>query len=228
MDGTPRIVSDVMTHTVVAIGRDAPFKQIVALMEQWGISALPVLEGEGRVVGVVSEADLLPKEGYRGSDPSRMEQLRHPKELARAGAVTAGELMTSPAVCVRAGAALSEAARLMAVRRVKRLPVVDAQGVLVGVVSRGDLLRVFLRPDEDIAREVRREVVAPLFPEGDVGVRVSEGVVAFTGRVRDTALVPVAARMARAVEGVVDVGFDLVRPSVPVRRPEPPVVGPLF
>lgn len=229
MDDTPRIVSDVMTHTVVAIGRDAPFKQIVALMEQWGISALPVLEGEGRVVGVVSEADLLPKEEYRGSAPSRMEQLRHPEELARVGAVTAGELMTAPAVCVRAGATLAEAARTMARRHVKRLPVVDAEGRLVGVVSRGDLLKVFLRPDEDIAREVRREVLVPLFSGGggDVGVRVSDGVVTFTGRIRDTSLVPSAARMARAVEGVVDVGFDLVRSSAPARSPEPPVVGPL-
>ncbi len=101
----------------------------------------------------------------------------------------------------------------MARRHVKRLPVVDAEGRLVGVVSRGDLLKVFLRPDEDIAREVRREVVEPLFPGGgrSVGVRVADGVVTFTGEIRNTALVPVAARMARSVEGVVDVGFDLVR-----------------
>nr|WP_093656800.1 CBS domain-containing protein [Streptomyces radiopugnans] len=202
-----------MSQTVVSVGRDAPFKQIVMTMEQWKVSALPVLEGEGRVVGVVSEADLLPKEEFRDGDPSRMEQLRRPEELARVGAVTAGELMTAPAVCVRARATLAEAARIMARRRVKRLPVIDADGLLVGVVSRGDLLKVFLRPDEDIAREVRRDVVEPLFPGRDrsVGVRVADGVVTFTGEIRNTALVPVAARMARSVEGVVDVGFDLAR-----------------
>lgn len=209
----PHTVGDVMSQTVVSIGRDAPFKQIVMTMEQWKVSALPVLEGEGRVVGVVSEADLLPKEEFRDGDPSRMEQLRRPQELARVGAVTAGELMTAPAVTVHARATLAEAARIMAHRRVKRLPVTDADGLLVGVVSRGDLLKVFLRPDEDIAREVRREVVEPLFPGGDrsVGVRVADGVVTFTGEIRNTALVPVAARMARSVEGVVDVGFDLGR-----------------
>ncbi|CAL9356755.1 hypothetical protein SUDANB106_00579 [Streptomyces sp. enrichment culture] len=216
MDGaphTPHTVGDVMSQTVVSVGRDAPFKQIVMTMEQWKVGALPVLEGEGRVVGVVSEADLLPKEEFRDGDPSRMEQLRRPEELARVGAVTAGELMTAPAVCVRARATLAEAARIMARRRVKRLPVIDADGLLVGVVSRGDLLKVFLRPDEDIAREVRRDVVEPLFPGGDrsVGVRVADGVVTFTGEIRNTALVPVAARMARSVEGVVDVGFDLAR-----------------
>jgi CBS domain-containing protein len=225
---TPHIVSDVMTQTVVSVGRDAPFKQIVMTMEQWKVSALPVLEGEGRVVGVVSEADLLPKEEFRDGDPSRMEQLRRPEELARVGAVTAGELMTAPAVCVHAGATLAEAARIMARRRVKRLPVTDAGGLLVGVVSRGDLLKVFLRPDEEIAREVRHEVVEPLFPGADrrVEVRVADGVVTFTGEIRDTALVPVAARMARSVEGVVDVGFDLSRPAVAGRH-EPPVAGPL-
>ncbi len=216
MDGaphTPHTVGDVMSQTVVSVGRDAPFKQIVMTMEQWKVSALPVLEGEGRVVGVVSEADLLPKEEFRDGGPSRMEQLRRPEDLARVGAVTAGELMTAPAVCVRARATLAEAARIMARRRVKRLPVIDADGLLVGVVSRGDLLKVFLRPDEDIAREVRRDVVEPLFPGGDrsVGVRVADGVVTFTGEIRNTALVPVAARMARSVEGVVDVGFDLER-----------------
>ncbi|MEE1941276.1 CBS domain-containing protein [Streptomyces sp. TRM 70361] len=229
--GTPYIVSDVMTHTVVAIGRGAPFKQIVATLEQWRISALPVLEGEGRVVGVVSEADLLPKEEYRGAQPSRLEALRRPAELARVGAVTAGELMTSPAVCVHARATLAEAARIMARGRVKRLPVVDLQGLLVGVVSRGDLLKVFLRPDEDIAAEVRRKALDPLFPaeageDGPVAVSVVDGVVVFGGRIRDTSLVPVAARLARAVEGVVDVTFDLDRPAAADRH-LPPVVGPM-
>ncbi|MCX4418758.1 CBS domain-containing protein [Streptomyces mirabilis] len=215
MHGTPHIVSDVMTHTVAAIGRKANFKEIVQLMEQWKVSALPVLEGEGRVIGVVSEADLLPKEEFRDSDPDRHTQLRRLSDLAKAGAVTAEDLMTAPAVTVQANATLAQAARTMAHAKVKRLPVVDDMGLLEGVVSRGDLLKVFLRGDEDIAEEVRREVVSYLFraPSAPVWVQVHDGVVTLTGRVRDTSLVPVAARLVRAVEGVVDVEFELTGPS---------------
>ncbi|MET9294711.1 CBS domain-containing protein [Streptomyces sp. NPDC003077] len=204
----PHTVSDVMTHTVVAVGRDAPFKEIVQTMEQWKVSALPVLEGEGRVVGVVSEADLLHKEEFRDSDPSRGEQRQRLADLAKAGALTAGELMSSPAVCVHADAALAQAARIMAVRHVKRLPVVDAEGLLQGVVSRSDLLKVFLRSEEELAAEVHGEVVDRLFPGQDVAVAVDEGVVTLTGKVRDGSLIPVAARLVRAVEGVVDVRWE--------------------
>ncbi|MFD7606766.1 CBS domain-containing protein [Streptomyces mirabilis] len=215
MHGTPHIVSDVMTHTVAAIGRKANFKEIVQLMEQWKVSALPVLEGEGRVIGVVSEADLLPKEEFRDSDPDRHTQLRRLSDLAKAGAVTAEDLMTAPAVTVQANATLAQAARTMAHAKVKRLPVVDDMGLLEGVVSRGDLLKVFLRGDEDIAEEVRREVVSYLFraPSAPVRVQVQDGVVTLTGRVRDTSLVPVAARLVRSVEGVVDVEFEVTGPS---------------
>ncbi|QIY75725.1 CBS domain-containing protein [Streptomyces sp. RLB1-33] len=215
MHGTPHIVSDVMTHTVAAIGRKANFKEIVQLMEQWKVSALPVLEGEGRVIGVVSEADLLPKEEFRDGDPDRYTQLRRLSDLAKAGAVTAEDLMTAPAVTVQANATLAQAARTMAHAKVKRLPVVDDMGLLEGVVSRGDLLKVFLRDDEEIAEEVRREVVSYLFraPLSPVRVQVHDGVVTLAGRVRDTSLVPVAARLVRAVEGVVDVEFELTGPS---------------
>ncbi|MEU3253741.1 CBS domain-containing protein [Streptomyces sp. NPDC006997] len=207
MPETPHIVSDVMTRTVVAVGRDAPFKEIVRTMEQWKVSAIPVLEGEGRVIGVVSEADLLPKEEFRDSDPNLFEQRRRLSDLAKAGAVTAEELMSTPAVTVHPDATLAQAARIMAVRHVKRLPVVDDLGLLQGIVSRGDLLKVFLRADEDIEEEVRRTVVAYLFPGSSHAIHldVHEGVVTLRGQVRDTSLVPVAVRLVRAVEGVVDV-----------------------
>ncbi|MEU6064603.1 MULTISPECIES: CBS domain-containing protein [Streptomyces] len=219
MTSSPHIVSDVMTHTVAAIGRGAGFKEIVRMMQDWKVSALPVLEGEGRVVGVVSEADLLPKEEFRDSDPDRLTQLRRLDDLANAGAVTAGELMTAPALTVRADETLAQAARTMAHAKVKRLPVVDELGMLQGVVSRADLLKVFLRDDEEIAEQVRREVVSYLFPAPTSAVRVAvrEGVVQLGGSVRDTSLVPVAARLIRAVEGVVDVKFDL---APPLGRPD--------
>ncbi|MGY0488980.1 CBS domain-containing protein [Streptomyces sp. WG-D5] len=208
MNDSPHIVSDVMTHTVIAVGRDAPFKEIVELMGQWKVSALPVLEGESRVVGVVSEADLLPKEEFRDTAPDRYEQMRRLSDLAKAGAVSAGELMTSPAVCVKATATLAEAARVMAHRRCKRLPVVNAEGMLEGVVSRSDLLKVFLRSDKDIEEEVRRTVASYLFPGQPVTVTVTEGVVTLGGTLANRNLVPVAARLARAVEGVVDIRMD--------------------
>ncbi|MFJ1730561.1 CBS domain-containing protein [Streptomyces sp. NPDC088254] len=215
MHGTPHIVSDVMTRTVAAVGRRAPFKEIVQLMQDWQISALPVIEGEGRVVGVVSEADLLPKEELRDDPDAGCLELRQSVDVAKAAALTAGDLMSSPAVTVPAATTLADAARIMARERVKRLPVVDEVGLLAGVVSRADLLKVFLRDDEEIAEEVRREIASYLFPppSSTVRVEVHDGVVTLTGRVRDTALVPVAARLVRSVEGVVDVTFDLAQDS---------------
>ncbi|MGW0886561.1 CBS domain-containing protein [Streptomyces sp. NPDC002671] len=218
MYGTPHIVSDVMTHTVTAVGRRAPFKEIVRLMQDRQVSALPVIEGEGRVVGVVSEADLLPKEELRDDPETGYLQLRQPVDLAKADALTAGDLMSSPAVTVRANATLTEAVRTMAREGVKRLPVVGGTGLLEGIVSRADLLKVFLRGDDDIAEEVRREIVSYLFvlPSSAIRVEVHDGVVTLTGLIRDTALVPVAARLVRAVEGVVDVQFDLTRDDLGV------------
>ncbi|MEU6494286.1 CBS domain-containing protein [Streptomyces sp. NPDC049097] len=219
MYGTPHIVSDVMTQTVAAIGRRAPFKEIVQMMHDWRVSALPVLEGKSRVVGVVSEADLLAKEEFRddGSSEHRppggspFTRLHGPADPPKADAVTAEQLMTAPALTTRADATLAQAARTMARHKVKRLPVVDELGDLQGIVSRADLLKVFLRDDEEIAEEIRREVVAYLFrpPASSVRVEVEDGVVKLGGRIRDTSLVPVAARLARAVEGVVDVQFHL-------------------
>ncbi|MBL1086893.1 CBS domain-containing protein [Streptomyces actinomycinicus] len=201
-----------MTRAVVAVGRGALFKDIAERMVQWQVSALPVLEGDGRVVGVVSEADLLPEEEFRGSDPDRLTQMRRLADLAKAGAVRADELMSTPAVTVHTDATLAEAARIMALRRVKRLPVVNAEGVLEGVVSRGDLLKVFLRPDDDLADEIRRDIVDPLFPAPvePVHIMVTGGVATLTGRAQDAARIPLAARLVRGVEGVVGVDCRLV------------------
>jgi CBS domain-containing protein len=207
MPDTPHIVSDVMTLPAVAVRRDTRFKDIVRAMTDRHVSAVPVVEGDGRVVGVVSEADLLPKEEFRDRDLTRAEQLRRRSDLAKAEAVTAQEVMSAPAIVVHPDVTLGQAARIMAVKRVKRLPVIDDEGRLVGVVSRGDLLKVFLRSDEDIEEEVRRTVVAYLFPalSHTIHVSVHDGVVTLRGKVRDPALGWVAERLVRAVEGVVDV-----------------------
>ncbi|MGW0880129.1 CBS domain-containing protein [Streptomyces sp. NPDC002671] len=218
MNSTPALVNDVMTHRVVALRSGAAFKDIVKAMREWRVSALPVLDDAGRVVGVVSEADLLPKEEYRAADTGRSGQAQHLAGARKADAVTAAELMTTPAVTVAPDAPLAHAARIMARAGVKRLPVVCRDGTLQGIVSRSDLLKVFLRDDEDIAEEVRREVVVPLFGTHTttVVVEVRDGVVTLAGGVHETALVPVAARLARAVAGVVDVHCALAGPP---RRP---------
>ncbi|MEW2582934.1 CBS domain-containing protein [Streptomyces virginiae] len=199
-------VSDVMTHTAVAIGREASYKEIVELMHQWKVSAVPVLEGEGRVVGVVSEADLLPKEEFRRTDPTLPDQL---EEASKAGGVLAEELMSTPAITVHPDAPVAEAARIMARKQVKRLPVVNALGMLEGVVSRSDLLKVFLRPDEELEEEIRQAVLAELVPGVPMHFVVQDGVVTLRGPLRDRALVPLIARAIRAVEGVVDVRMEL-------------------
>ncbi|MFD5890647.1 CBS domain-containing protein [Streptomyces sp. NPDC060334] len=198
-------VSDVMSHSAIAIGREASYKEIVELLHEWKVSALPVLEGEGRVVGVVSEADLLPKEEFRREEPVLPDQL---DEASKAGGVLAEDLMSSPAVTVHPGATIAEAARIMARKRVKRLPVVNDVGMLEGVVSRSDLLKVFLRPDEELAEEIRA-VIAELTPGTTLDFSVQDSVVMLRGPVRDRALVPLLARAIRAVEGVVDVRMEL-------------------
>ncbi|MFE0700641.1 CBS domain-containing protein [Streptomyces sp. NPDC058872] len=188
----PRTVDDVMTHAVVSARLDAPVKEIVRSMRRWGVSAVPVLSAEGRVVGVVSEADVLGK--LPGGDPDG------------AGAVTAGGLMSAPAVTVPRGATLAGAARLMGRGRLKRLPVVDEDGRPVGVVSRGDLLKVYLRSDADLAEDVRHELLAHLLPWGDAAlvVRVVDGSVTLAGRLPQSVPAELALRLTRTVPGVVD------------------------
>jgi CBS domain-containing protein len=212
MFATSQNVADVMTRAVVAVGRNAPFKEVASLLRRWHVSALPVVEGDNRVIGVVSEADLLPKEEFRDRAPGHLEQSRRLDDLGKAGALTAEDVMTTPAVCTRTDATLAEAARIMAQKRVKRLPVIDAEGRLTGIVSRGDLLTVYLRPDAEIEDEIRYEVVAPLFPyeRPTVQVRVEDGVATLTGDLRDS-LVPVAERMTRSVDGVVDVRMEVIQ-----------------
>ncbi|MFE0918537.1 CBS domain-containing protein [Streptomyces nigra] len=205
MPESPYTVSDVMTHTVVAVGSEAPFKEIVELLDQWKVSALPVLAGEGLVVGVVSEADLLPKEEVRDGGRA-VNDLR---TRLKASALTAGEVMSTPAVTVHADASLAEAARVMARRHVKRLPVVDGVGMLQGVVSRSDLLKVFLRSDVEIRAEIRDHVLTHLPVTDGLEVSVTDGVVTLSGSMPERGLVPVVARAVTAVEGVVDVQLDL-------------------
>jgi CBS domain-containing protein len=204
-----RRVRDVMTREVVTVGEQESFKELVALMAECRVSALPVLDEGGRVVGVVSEADLLLKEEFpEGPAGGRLFQgRRHRMERAKAAGDTAVELMTAPAITIGPDATVAEAARLLQRHQIKRLPVVDPAGPLLGIVSRADLLKVFLRSDDQIAREVRQEVLLrALWVNPDtVVVEVRDGVVTLTGQLERRSLIPIAVSLVRGLDGVVDV-----------------------
>jgi CBS domain-containing protein len=199
-------VADVMTTKVIAVTRNADFKQLTRVLREFRVSACPVINSSGRVIGVVSEADLL----YKAADcdlPVGLIRLRWKLgEESKITAVTAGQLMTSPAVTITADAPVQVAARVMRDRRLKRLPVVGAQGELIGIVSRVDLLGVYDRPDAEILAEVST-VAADEFgvDPADLAATVSSGVVTLAGSValQQTALELVA--RLRHVEGVVAV-----------------------
>ena len=155
-------VKEVMTSGVVAVHEDADFKAMVTVMRGRHISAFPVIDVSGRVIGVVSEADLLLKEAMPalGEGAVRIARI---KERSKAAGTCAAEVMTKPAVTIREDALVGEAARLMRSRKVKRLPVIDDSGRLRGIVTRTDLLAVFERPDEEIRGEVVTEVICGEF-----------------------------------------------------------------
>jgi CBS domain-containing protein len=199
-------VRDVMTTRVIAVKRSAEFKQIAAVLRQYRVSACPVIDDGGRVIGVVSEADLL----YKAADcelPAGLIRLRWKLgEESKITAVTARELMTSPAVTIQADVPVQVAARVMRDRRLKRLPVVGTGGELVGIVTRTDVLGVYDRPDADILAAVKI-VVADEFGTSpdDVEVSVSSGVVTLSGSVPLQEMALELAARIRHIEGVVAV-----------------------
>jgi CBS domain-containing protein len=227
-------VGDVMTTPVVTVNLRTPYKRIAALLAQHQISAVPVLVLGRHVAGVVSEADLLRAQDRR----LREAQLdlgghfRRHAEVKKHQGLTAGELMTAPAITIHPDAPLPAAARLMTSRHIKRLPVVEAGtafgggvgGKLIGIVSRRDLLGVFLRPDEDIAGDVREMLVQlPQADPGDVTITVRNGIVTLAGLLgsaEEHDLIRVAGRLAWDVDGVVDVVNNLGI-TQPVTSPAP-------
>jgi CBS domain-containing protein len=201
-------VTDVMTPHVVTVRVGASFKDVARVLAERKISAVPVLTDQGRLVGMVSEADLLRKEQYH-EESSRRRRLTSPGERAsraKAEGDVVGDLMTSPVVTIGPAATLAEAARLMIEQNVKRLPVVDEGGDLVGIVSRADLLWVFLRPDNEIAEEIREEIFRRrLLAELTYQVDVADGIVELSGQLERRTSTEIAERLARTVDGVVDV-----------------------
>jgi len=198
-------VRDVMTTEVATADRNMPYKQAAKLMTDQRVTAIPVVAKGGRVVGMVSEADLLRKVEPRLRGSAGLSG-RARRDRAKAGARTAGELMTSPAITIHPDASLSAAARLMNGHHIRRLPVVNDAGDLIGIVSRRDLMKVFLRPDEEIAAEVNDVLGQILLADaGPVVVAVLDGVVTLDGALDEGDLIRVVAGLASEVAGVVAV-----------------------
>ena len=199
-------VRDVMTTSVVTVDRITPFKEIATLLADHKISGVPVLSMGRKVAGVVSEADLLRMEepaarSYRLGNPHRQHWWKSDAHLG----YTAAKLMTAPAITIHPDATLPAAARLLNDHHIRRLPVVDPGGTLIGIVSRRDLLSVFLRPDAEIAEEAR-QVVAPLLGgPPQVTVRVRSGIITLGGQAERSDLVPVALGLLADIDGVVTV-----------------------
>ncbi|GGY88722.1 hypothetical protein GCM10010300_36020 [Streptomyces olivaceoviridis] len=211
----PTKIGAVMSGDVVTARYGTPFKDVVRLLRDHGISGLPVIDEDDRAIRVVSESDLMQRQARPSGSGGRLSvwacrlRRRTRESSARSRARTAGGIMSAPAVTVRAEAGLPEAARLMARHGIERLPVVDEEDRLVGIVTRRDLLQVYLRSDDEIRRAVQREVLVDALRLGPhtVDVAVCEGVVTLSGRLgrhSDTAVA-----MTWRVDDVVNVVDDL-------------------
>ena len=200
-------VSDVMTRPVLTARAAMPVKELARIMVEHHISALPVLNEDDQLIGVVSEADVILKQGHQiPRRPHWWEPPTRRTAVRRAAGDTARELMSAHPITVGPRASLAQAARLMSDHAVKRLPVVDDQGGLVGVVSRGDLLKAFVRSDDDIRQDVLGEVVDLLGADPtQVDVKVIDGIVDLAGTVDRRSTAEATERLAHRVDGVVDV-----------------------
>ncbi|MFC9000334.1 CBS domain-containing protein [Streptomyces rochei] len=207
-------VGSVMTTEVVRAEYGTPFKAVAGLLSEHRVSGLPVVDDDQHVIGVVSETDLMLHQAatplaYEPPPRFRLARLtpRARRQAAKARARTAGRLMTAPAVSVHAEDTVVEAARTMVEHRVNRLPVLDEDDRLVGIVTRHDLLQTFLRPDAEIREEVIREVLQRglWLVNGSVDVTVTEGVVTLEGQLERKSETEIAVAMTRRTDGVVDV-----------------------
>jgi CBS domain-containing protein len=206
-------VEDVMTKDVKTVGPGASLKDVAATLAELGISGLPVVEN-GNVVGVISEADILAKE--RGTEKRRGGLLGLLLDAdfdasTKLEARTAAEAMTAPAITIGPSRSVTEAAATMIDERVNRLPVVDDDGKLVGIVSRADLVRAFTRSDDEIEREIREEVILRtlwIAPE-NISVRVESGEVTLAGHVETKVEAELVLHFVQRVPGVVSVVSDL-------------------
>jgi CBS domain-containing protein len=210
-------VEQVMTRSVITVTRETPISEVARLLVEHAISGLPVVDSEGRVIGVVSEGDLLVREAGRRAPARRpLARLRAPDRGARARrskveAATAGEMMTSPALTFEPYRALRTAAQVMTANEVNRLPVVDADGRLLGIVTRADLVRAFVRTDDELVEEIRREVlIRTMWLDPDrFAVTVSRGAARISGAVQKRSTAELVERFVMLMPGIISVETDI-------------------
>jgi CBS domain-containing protein len=203
------VVRDVMVQSVVTVTADCGYKQIVDTLADNKVSAVPVVNEDGRVIGVVSEADLLHKVEFNGADlHARLFDRRRTREAKdKAAGETAMELMTRPAITIDRRASLLEAARVMERHNVKRLPVVDNAGRLIGIIARRDLLRPYLRPDTELRADIVEDILRRTLwlDPVEIDVLVNDGRVTLRGRIDRRSTAEIATKLVRGVAGVVGV-----------------------
>src|SRR6266508_2235779 len=208
-DAMQRTVQDVMTRGVVVAREATPFHELVALLSREHVAALPVIDNAGQVIGIVSESDLLLKEVEELAGPCAPQEmtLRHRQEYAKAAGTTAKQVMTAQVVTAYPEEHVAEAARRMHTRKVHQLPVVDRAGVLAGIITRADILKVFRRTDQEIRFELLDDIIAKLLrAQGPAPtVEVEGGVVTMTGTLPRRSQVVALTELARTVDGVVAV-----------------------
>jgi len=213
-----KTVKDVMSALPVSVSKTASFREIVAKLRECRVSAFPVLDADGKVIGVVSEADLLVKEAV-ADEPNvawgLLAGIVHHAARAKAGGVTAADLMTSPAVTVGPGETVERAARLMYDRKIKRLPVVDPAGRPIGIISRTDVLAVFDRTDAEIREEIMSQVITGRSEPSWYSVVVKDGIVTLEGTPETISIGHDVLARVRHVEGVVAVQDRLAYPVPP-------------
>ncbi len=206
-------VRDVMTTALVTVTPDTPFKEVVERLVRADVSSLPVVDANDELVGLITEADLISKEAYGDRRPRALTLLvdvlsaRDDHHWVRkAAGWTAGEVMTRNVTTCGPDDDLPFVARRMLEARVKRMPVVD-DGLLVGIVSRHDILKMFDRPDgsigEDVARVLADEVSLP--DACHVKGFVEDGVVTLAGDVRYEWDEAIVVDRVRGVAGIIDV-----------------------
>jgi CBS-domain-containing membrane protein len=201
-------VKDVMTTDVVTVHADTPYGDIVSTLAKHRISAVPVVDRFHEVIGVVSEADLLHKVEFIGDTEHRLFEWGSKKaNRAKADGVTAIELMNSPAVTIQPGDSVVVAAKRMEAAKVKRLPVVNDRGHVVGIVARSDLLKMYLRPDQDLLEDVVENVLRRMLWIDPLTVKpeVHGGVVTLAGSLDRRSTAELAVHITKSVPGVIQV-----------------------
>ncbi|MFG2030592.1 CBS domain-containing protein [Streptomyces sp. NPDC048825] len=221
-------VGEVMTSEVIGARQETPFKDVAQLLARHRISGLPVVDADDKVLGVISETDLMRRQAAKAErdrvGPFRLPALRRKARTtaAKARALTAGQLMSTPAITVHPEQRVADAARVMERHHIERLPVVDEEDRLIGIATRRDLLRVFLRTDEEIRQEIIDEVLtrAMCLPPHTVIVSVQNGTATLEGRLERRSDIPLVVQLTWRVDGVVGVMNSLTFRIDDTRPPE--------